>query len=144
MLIFYISQGLQCPVRSAIEAAYGARFLRLHGLQRLHMAAEMTLINTMTNSKLSDIIFQIVIALLSDIQRRGRAGSRELSLALSVPRSLFEVGKWKLEMMKGTIGALISQRLHLRQVSSSSGGSSRRCQGPTCVYVFLLLQIIEI
>lgn len=28
--------------------------------------AESTLINTMTNSKLSDIIFQIVIALLSD------------------------------------------------------------------------------
>lgn len=127
MLIFYISQGLQCTVRSAIEAAYGARFLRLHGL---HMAAEMTLINTMTNSKLSDIIFQIVIALLSHIQRRGRAGSRELSTS-SLSSS---VGKWKLEMMKGTIGALISQRLHL---------SRRRCQGPTCVYVFLLLQIIE-
>lgn len=61
--------------------------------------AESTLINTMTNSKLSDIIFQIVIALLSgDYDDSGRRTLRR--------------GKWrwklKWEMMKGTIGALIS------------------------------------
>lgn len=63
--------------------------------------AESTLINTMTNSKLSDIIFQIVIALLSDDY--DDSGGRSLRRGELRCR-----WRWKWEMMKGTIGALIS------------------------------------
>lgn len=68
-------------------------------------SAEMTLINTMTNSKLSDIIFQIVIALLS--ADYVDSGGRALWRGKWRWRCRWR-WKWKWEMMKGTIGALIS------------------------------------
>lgn len=87
----------------------------------LHMArSESTLINTMTNSKLSDFIFQIVIALLSN---PGRGSWRK------VERDRESCGRdaGGNGMMKETIGALISQNVALKSQEGKK-------VDPTCVW----------
>lgn len=83
----------------------------------LHMArTETTLINTITNPKLSDVISQIVIALLSNAGR----GRTEIG-----GESVGKMGNGN-EMMEATIGALISQNVALK-----SQGKEK--VDPTCV-----------